>query len=79
VNHGIALNGVIFVSTILNFETPLFAAEYSLNHPRLDPSVRNRITRGYFEAGHMMYIHLPSLARLSRDKAGFVQTASLNR
>lgn len=56
--------------------TPLFAAEYTLNHLRLDPSLRDRITRGYFEAGHMMYIHLPSLARLSTDVAGFIRTAT---
>jgi carboxypeptidase C (cathepsin A) len=57
--------------------TPLFAAEYTLSHLRLDPSVKDRITRGYYEAGHMMYVHLPSLARLSKDVAGFIQTASL--
>jgi carboxypeptidase C (cathepsin A) len=56
--------------------TPLFAAEYTLNHLRLDPSLRDHITRGYFEAGHMMYIHLPSLAKLSKEVAGFVQKAS---
>jgi len=55
--------------------TPLFAAEYTLNHLRLDPSLRDHITRGYYEAGHMMYIQLPSLAKLSREVAGFVQTA----
>jgi carboxypeptidase C (cathepsin A) len=56
--------------------TPLFAAEYTLNHLRLDPSLRDRIARGYYEAGHMMYIHLPSLAKLSRDVAGFLQAAT---
>jgi carboxypeptidase C (cathepsin A) len=59
--------------------TPLFAAEYTLNHLRLDPSLREHITRGYFEAGHMMYIQLPSLAKLSREVAAFVQTAGGGR
>jgi hypothetical protein len=35
--------------------------------------VRDRITPGYFEAGHMMYIQLPSLVRLSTDVAGFIR------
>jgi carboxypeptidase C (cathepsin A) len=26
----------------------------------------------YYEAGHMMYIHLPSLVRLKEDLANFV-------
>jgi carboxypeptidase C (cathepsin A) len=30
----------------------------------------------YYEAGHMMYIHLPSLARLKEDLANFVTAAS---
>jgi carboxypeptidase C (cathepsin A) len=59
--------------------TPLFAAEYTLNHLRLDPSLRDHITRGYYEAGHMMYIQLPSLAKLSREVAAFVQTAGGGR
>ncbi|MEO8453214.1 MAG: peptidase S10, partial [Gemmatimonadota bacterium] len=59
--------------------TPYFAAEYSINHLRLDPTLRNRITRAYFEAGHMMYIHLPSLARLRQDVGGFVQAATGGR
>ena len=56
--------------------TPLFAAEYTLNHLRLDPSLKDHIARGYYEAGHMMYIHLPSLARLSHDVGTFLQAAS---
>lgn len=47
--------------------TPYFAAEYSLNHLRLDRSLRDRISRGYYEAGHMMYIHHPSLLALRTD------------
>jgi carboxypeptidase C (cathepsin A) len=58
--------------------TPLFAAEYSLDHLRLDPSLRNRIRRGYYHAGHMMYIHEPSLTELRRDVGGFV-TESLRQ
>jgi carboxypeptidase C (cathepsin A) len=56
--------------------TPLFAAEYTLNHLRLDPSLKDHIARGYYEAGHMMYIHLPSLTRLSHDVATFIGAAS---
>jgi len=30
----------------------------------------------YYEAGHMMYIHLPSLAQLKQDLAGFIEAAT---
>jgi carboxypeptidase C (cathepsin A) len=30
---------------------------------------------GYFEAGHMMYIHLPSLARLKLELEQFIDDA----
>ncbi len=30
----------------------------------------------YYEAGHMMYIHLPSLVQLKADLAAFVRSAT---
>ena len=42
--------------------TPHFATEYTLNHLGLDPSLQGNLHLHYYEAGHMMYIHLPSLA-----------------
>ncbi len=56
--------------------TPYFAAEYTLAHMRLDPSLRAHLTTGHYEAGHMMYIHLPSLIQLKRDVGAFIQTAA---
>ena len=31
---------------------------------------------GYYEAGHMMYIHTPSHTRLKADIAGFIGRAA---
>jgi carboxypeptidase C (cathepsin A) len=28
----------------------------------------------YYEAGHMMYLHPPSLARMKEDLTGFIQS-----
>ncbi len=55
--------------------TPYFATEYTVNHLSLDPSLQGNISLGYYEAGHMMYIHLPSLAQLKQDLAAFIQSA----
>ena len=55
--------------------TPYFATEYTFNHLGLDPSLQENISMGYYEAGHMMYIHLASLRKMKADLAGFVRSA----
>lgn len=55
--------------------TPYFATDYTLAHLGLDQSLRGNLAVSYYEAGHMMYIHPPSLARLGRLLAAFVQPA----
>lgn len=55
--------------------TPYFATEYTFNHLGLHESLRGNVSMGYYEAGHMMYIHLPSLAALKQDLAEFIRKA----
>ncbi len=52
--------------------TPFYSAEYTLNHMGLDPKLRDHISMGYYEAGHMMYTHLKSLQKARQDLATFV-------
>ncbi len=58
--------------------TPYFAAEYTLAHLGLDPSIRANITTAQYEAGHMMYIDTRSLAKLKADVTRFMQNALHN-
>ncbi len=55
--------------------TPYFATEYVFNHLGLDEAARKNVSMGYYEAGHMMYIHLPSLVKLKDDLAQFIHSA----
>ncbi len=55
--------------------TPYFATEYTLSHMGLPAKFRESITKSYFEAGHMFYIHKPSLDRVSKEVADFVRRA----
>jgi carboxypeptidase C (cathepsin A) len=55
--------------------TPYCATEYTFNHLGLDPSLAGNVSLAYYPAGHMMYIHLPSLAVLREDLVGFVRNA----
>ena len=50
--------------------TPFFATEYSMNHHGID---KERLTMTYYPAGHMMYIHTPSMDQLLEDMRAFLQ------
>jgi carboxypeptidase C (cathepsin A) len=63
----------IFVgSGYFDLATPYFASDYTFNHLGLDPELQGNISASYYEAGHMMYIHLASLARMKEDLARFI-------
>ncbi|MBZ5700209.1 MAG: peptidase S10 [Acidobacteriia bacterium] len=55
--------------------TPFFAAEYTFDHLGLDPSLRSHLSGAYYEAGHMMYAHPPSLQKLKQDVAQFMRAS----
>jgi carboxypeptidase C (cathepsin A) len=55
--------------------TPYFATEYTFNHLGLDESLRKNISMEYYDAGHMMYIHIPSLRQMKTDLANFIKSA----
>jgi len=64
----------VFVANgYFDLATPYFATNYTFNHLGLDPTQQSNISMGFYEAGHMMYAHLPSLARLSQDLAAFIR------
>lgn len=52
--------------------TPHFVLDYVLSHMDLDEEQRARISVEMYEAGHMMYVHPPSLAKFKQDLAKFV-------
>ncbi len=63
----------IFVANgYYDLATPHFATEYTFSHLGLAPELRANITVGYYEAGHMMYVHLESLAKMKQDLAHFL-------
>ena len=63
---------VFVASGYYDLATPYFATEYTFNHLGLDIKLQKNISMGYYKAGHMMYIHKPSLAQLKEDLAGFI-------
>jgi carboxypeptidase C (cathepsin A) len=55
--------------------TPYFATEYTFSHLGLNRSLHKNVSMEYYEAGHMMYIHMPSLKKLKADLAKFIRSA----
>jgi carboxypeptidase C (cathepsin A) len=52
--------------------TPYRATEYFVDQMPLPDSLRSNVTIKYYEAGHMMYVHPPSLLQYSKDLSEFV-------
>ena len=50
-----------------DFATPFFATVYTLNHLQLSPELQSHISYGFYESGHMVYLHTPALAQFHDD------------
>ena len=59
--------------------TPYFATEYTFNHLYLNDSLADNVSMSYYEAGHMMYIHEPSLQKMKRNVDAFIQNTVSTR
>jgi carboxypeptidase C (cathepsin A) len=63
-----------------DFATPFFATVYSLNHLTLPPQLQPHISYGFYESGHMVYLHAPALAQFHDDLEGwYAQTLQAGR
>ena len=56
--------------------TPFFGTEYTFSQLMLDGSFKDRVRMGYYEAGHMVYIHKPSMKKLKSDLTSFIAWSS---
>ena len=63
---------VYVASGYYDLGTPYAAGDYTVSHLGLRGSMQKNVTVSYFEAGHMMYIHQPSLARMAKELKAFV-------
>jgi carboxypeptidase C (cathepsin A) len=67
---------VYVASGYYDLGTPHAAGDYTLSHLRLREHLRKNVHVSYFESGHMMYIHRPSLARMAAELKAFVALAN---
>jgi carboxypeptidase C (cathepsin A) len=64
---------VLICNGYYDLATPYFATDYTIHHMFLAPALRDNIQMTYYESGHMMYIHKPSLLKLKEDAASFIK------
>ncbi|APV50099.1 peptidase S10 [Betaproteobacteria bacterium GR16-43] len=64
---------VLVANGYYDFATPHFASDYTMDHLGLEPELRKNIEVSYYEAGHMMYVHRPSIAALSKRLRAFIK------
>ncbi len=53
--------------------TPYLATEYTFEHMGLEKGLHDNVSLSFYEAGHMMYIHRPSLKLLKENLTKFIQ------
>jgi carboxypeptidase C (cathepsin A) len=68
-----------FANGYYDLATPFTATEYSTAHLGLEPPLRRHVTMGYYEAGHMMYVHKPSHEKLRNDLVRFIRGEDFQR
>jgi len=55
--------------------TPFFGTDYLLAHLAINPTLQKNIRYGYYESGHMVYLHVPALESFKNDLASFYDWA----
>jgi carboxypeptidase C (cathepsin A) len=74
--HAMAMNpelGVLVQQGYYDLATPYFATEHDVRHLDVSEDARKRIRFEYYEAGHMMYLHPPSMEKYREDLAEFIR------
>ena len=61
---------VMVASGYYDYATPFFDAEFTFARHGIE---RDRVTMTYYEAGHMMYVHEPSLEAVAADIHAFIE------
>ncbi len=67
---------VLALCGYFDLATPFFGTEYMLSHMGLPRDLDAHVELRYYDAGHMMYLHEPDLARMKADVAGFITSTS---
>ena len=77
--HALTMNPrmkVLIHQGYFDLAVPYRTVEYVLDHLDLAPELRANVRIEYYEAGHMMYVHPPSIAKMKRDLSAFIESTT---
>jgi len=67
---------ILILNGYYDLATVFYGVEYSINHMGLDADLKKNIIMKYYEAGHMMYTHKPSMEKFKKDVDEFIDQTS---
>ncbi|MGH8312911.1 MAG: peptidase S10, partial [Gammaproteobacteria bacterium] len=65
---------VLLNSGYFDLATPYFAAVYTMHHLPMPDRLQSNIQYAFYDSGHMVYAHLPSLKALHDNTAKFIES-----
>ncbi len=67
---------VLILNGYYDIATVFYGVEHSIDHLGLPQEIKDHIIMKYYEAGHMMYTHPPSLEKFKQDVDEFIRATS---
>lgn len=67
---------LLVLNGLYDLATPFFATESMIDHLGLPADLRSHVEMKYYPAGHMMYLHEPSLKQWKADIGAFIDSAT---
>jgi len=67
---------ILILNGYYDLATVFYGVEHSINHMGLDANLKKNIIMKYYEAGHMMYTHIPSMEKFKNDVDAFIDQTS---
>jgi carboxypeptidase C (cathepsin A) len=64
---------VLIMNGYYDLATVFYGVEHTITHMNLEPEIQDNIIMTYYESGHMMYIHDPSMKKFKTDLANFIK------
>jgi carboxypeptidase C (cathepsin A) len=58
---------------------PYFSTEYTLDHMRLEPAIRQNLTFSKYDSGHMIYTDQTAMKAMREDFGSFLKAATQGR
>ena len=67
---------ILILNGYYDLATVFYGVEHSINHMGLDTELKKNIIMKYYEAGHMMYTHIPSMDKFKIDVDELIEETS---